>query len=171
MRTLLFFFALMAFSFVGHQAEAEEKFSHTKLLEYVSMSAKRWGIQEELILAVAKTESSINPLAINIRGKAYYPQDRNEALALIKKASQEGKSFDTGMMQLNVHTLKSIGVLPEIALDPYINILIGSWLLANDLRRFGHTWQAIGNYHTPVRKNPERAKAYAQKVISNLEGL
>jgi soluble lytic murein transglycosylase-like protein len=171
MRTLLFFFVLMAFSCVGIRAEAGENFSQTKLLEYMSLSAKRWGIQEELILAVAKTESSINPFAINIRGKAYYPQDSSEALELIRKASQEGKSFDTGVMQLNIHTLNLIGISPEVALDPYINILIGSWLLANDLRRFGYTWKAIGNYHTPVRKNPERAKAYAQKVISNLGGL
>lgn len=171
MRKLTFFLVLVAFSFASTQAKAEKTYSTAQLIEYMAQSAEKWGIQEELILAVAKTESSVKPWAINIKGKAYYPQSYDAALELIKKASKERKSFDVGVMQLNVYTLKRIGVSPEVALDPYINIMIGGWLLANELRRFGYTWQAIGSYHTPVKKNPERGKAYAKKVISNLGGL
>lgn len=168
MRKLTLCLAFIAIFFTGLQARADDQYSTAQFRAYMAISAQKWGIQEELILAVAETESSAKPWAINIKGKAYYPKSRNEAIDLIKRTLKEGKSFDVGVMQLNVYTLKRIGISPDVALDPYINILIGGWLLANELRRFGYTWQAIGNYHTPVKKNPERAKAYAQKVISNL---
>lgn len=55
-------------------------------------------------------------------------------------------------------------------MDPEPNILMGSWILAQELNRFGYHWKAIGSYHTPVDKNPERARQYASKVLSKLGG-
>ena len=54
-----------------------------------------------LVEAIARQESGLNPLAINIAGKSYSPATREEAEQLIQKAIAAGLSFDVGMMQTN----------------------------------------------------------------------
>lgn len=54
-----------------------------------------------LVEAIARQESGLNPLALNITGKSYYPATREEAERLIQNAIAAGQSFDVGMMQTN----------------------------------------------------------------------
>jgi soluble lytic murein transglycosylase-like protein len=55
----------------------------------------------QLVEAIARQESGLNPLAVNIAGKSYYPATREEAEQLIQKAIAAGQSFDVGKMQIN----------------------------------------------------------------------
>lgn len=134
------------------------------------MAGLTWDIPTPLIKAIAKTESNYHPWAVNIAGRSYYPETREEALNLVRSAVARKKSFDIGIMQLNSWWLKRLKLTPEQVLDPEPNILMGSWILAQELNRFGYHWKAIGSYHTPVDKNPERARQYASKVLSKLGG-
>lgn len=54
-----------------------------------------------LIEAIARQESSMNPLAVNVAGKDYYPATRQEVEAIIAAAQASGKSFDMELMQIN----------------------------------------------------------------------
>ena len=54
-----------------------------------------------LVEAIARQESGMNPLALNVAGKSYYPATREEAEQLIRKAIAAGQSFDVGTMQTN----------------------------------------------------------------------
>ncbi|MDL2313945.1 lytic transglycosylase domain-containing protein [Desulfovibrio sp. OttesenSCG-928-C14] len=128
-----------------------------------------WGTPTSLGMAIAKVESDFRPWAVNIQGKSYYMNDRESALALIKKASAQRKSYDLGLMQINSYWLKKLKLNPADVLDPKINVIIGCWILSEELKRYGMTWKAIGAYHTPVAKNPDRARAYANKVLRTWE--
>lgn len=55
----------------------------------------------QLVEAIARQESGLNPLAVNIAGKSYYPATREEAEQLIRKAIAAGHSFDVGKFQIN----------------------------------------------------------------------
>ena len=134
------------------------------------MASQTWEIPAPLIKAIAETESGYHPWAVNIAGRSYYPEAREEALNLIRSAMARKKSFDIGVMQLNSWWLKRLKLAPEQVLDPEPNILIGSWILAQELYRHGYHWKAVGSYHTPVDKNPERARQYASKVLSKMGG-
>ena len=48
--------------------------------------------------AIAWQESGMNPLAVNIAGKSYYPATREGAEQLIQRAIAAGLSFDFGKM-------------------------------------------------------------------------
>lgn len=43
----------------------------------------------------------MNPLAVNVAGKDYYPATRQEVEAIIAAAQASGKSFDMELMQIN----------------------------------------------------------------------
>jgi soluble lytic murein transglycosylase-like protein len=113
-------------------------------------AAQRYGIDVRLLYAIAKTESGVNPRAIN----------RNT-----------NGSYDVGLMQINSSwfpLLRRYGIDEKQLFDGCVSLHVGSWILAQNARRLGNAWEAVGAYNS---RNPERRRAYALKVYKNLPGL
>ena len=124
-----------------------------------------------LIMAISKHESNYHPWALNIAGKSYKPGSKREALDLIRKAMDAGRSFDIGLMQINNWWLRRLKLTPEQVIEPQNNILVGAMILRQEVQKYGLTWRAIAAYHTPPDKNPGRGKAYARNVLSHLKKI
>lgn len=139
--------------------------------EHINEACTRWNVPKKLVLAIMKQESGKNPWAVNVAGRSYMPVTKAEAVKIANAARASGKSFDVGIMQVNSYWLKRFGFTPEYALEPRNNIIIGTWILKNEIQRFGLGWQAVASYHTPVAKNPERGRRYAQSVINILKRM
>lgn len=110
-------------------------------------AGRRYGIDPRLLYAIARTESSLDPRAIN----------RNK-----------NGSYDVGLMQINSSwfpLLKRHGIEERHLYDPCVSLQVGSWILAQNLRRLRDPWLAVGAYNSPT---PARARAYALKVYKNL---
>lgn len=165
-----FLLAVISILMISWSSASSALATDTGYLNLFEMAGQTWAIPTTLIKAIAKTESNYHPWAVNIAGRSYYPETREEALDLIRSAMARRKSVDIGIMQLNSWWLKRLKLTPEQILDPEPNILMGSWILAQELNRYGYHWKAVGSYHTPVDKNPERARQYASKVLSKLGG-
>ena len=100
-----------------------------------------------LLYAIAKTESGLNPNAVN--------RNRNG-------------SYDIGLMQVNsrwLPTLRKYGVDEKQLFDPCVSIHVGAWILAQNMQRMGNSWEAVGAYNA---RNPELRLRYARKVYRNL---
>lgn len=121
----------------------------------------RYSVPKALVVAIAQTESSMNPLTVNVAGKSYYPASREGALRLIHAAKARRLSHDIGLMQINNWWLDRLGIAPETALEPANNAMIGVWILAGEIRRHGFNWKAVGAYHSPT---PARQAFYARAV-------
>ena len=102
-----------------------------------------------LIEAIARQESSLNPLAVNVAGKDYYPTTRQEAETIIAAAQASGKSFDVGLFQINRWWMKRHNIPPASLLDPEVNRTWGVWILEQEIARHGLNWRAVGKYHSP----------------------
>lgn len=124
-------------------------------------------IPVELAIAVAKHESGMKPLCINVEGKDYLPASREEAEKIIRKSQKEDKSYDVGLMQINSQWVKRWKIDPVSLLEPETNIRLGVRLLAEEIERHGLNWRAIGKYHSP---NPLRGMQYAGMVTRHLRG-
>ncbi|AIY39646.1 Hpa2 protein [Collimonas arenae] len=110
-------------------------------------AATRYGVNPDLLYAIAKTESSLNPRAIN----------RNK----------DG-TYDIGLMQINSRwfpQLEKYGVDREQLFDPCVSIQIGAWILAQNMRRLGNSWNAVGAYNSG---NPVLRMKYAMRVYRNI---
>ena len=124
-------------------------------------AAKFWGVPVAWTQAIAEVESGHNPWALNIEGKGYQFASKEKAVTMAKQADAEGRSFDSGVMQVNNFWLKKYGIPLEAAFDPLANIYLGSWILKQEIERHGQTWEAVGAYHSP---NAARGGEYAEMV-------
>jgi len=109
--------------------------------------ASWYGVNVHLLYAIAKTESNLNPNAMN----------RNK-----------NGSYDIGMMQINsswLPTLRKHGISEEQLKDPCISLQVGAWILAQNMARMGTTWEAVGAYNA---RTPALRIKYAHKVYKNL---
>ena len=129
--------------------------------------AEGTGPPPRLVEAIARQESALNPLAVNVAGKSYYPTTRAEAEAIIRQAQAAGKSFDVGLMQINSWWMERYGIPPASLLDPAVNRVWGEWILTREIARHGLNWRAVGKYHSP---DVERGRRYAWFVYLHYAG-
>lgn len=110
-------------------------------------AAARYGVNAHLLYAIARTESNLNPRALN----------RNK-----------NGSVDVGLMQINSRwfpMLRKYGVSEEQLLDPCTSIHVGAWVLAQNMQRMGNSWEAVGAYNA---RDPVLRQRYAGKVYRNI---
>ncbi len=106
-------------------------------------AAERYGISSELLYAIARAESGLDPQAVG--------RNRNG-------------SRDIGLMQINsawLPRLSAHGIAERDLFDPCTSIHVGAWILAGNVQRLGYTWEAIGAYNA---SSPALRRAYAERV-------
>lgn len=110
-------------------------------------AAAAYGVNPYLLYAIARTESGLNPSALN----------RNK-----------NGSYDIGLMQINsrwLPTLRKYGITEPQLFDSCTSIHVGAWVLAQNIRRMGNSWEAVGAYNA---RDPELRIRYALKVYKNI---
>lgn len=95
-------------------------------------AAQRYGVSSQLLYAVAKVESHLNPKALNLSHR------------------QRTGSYDIGLMQINSSNLPALarhGIGERDLYNPCTNINVGAWLLAQTFSRHGVSWDGVGAYN------------------------
>ena len=109
----------------------------------------RFGVDKRLIVAIAKTESSLNP-------NAESPKNANG-------------SYDIGMMQVNSGWLPALakhGISHADLKGGCTNIHVGAWILSQNISRHGKTWKAVGAFNAVTTS---KQVSYVSKVQQNYE--
>jgi soluble lytic murein transglycosylase-like protein len=129
-----------------------------ELADYGSECTGGW-LNPDLIVAVILAESGGNPYAININGVgSFYPSSYEEAVELIYGYNRA--NVDIGLMQVNYLSWGGVtGLGPEEFFDPWINVCVGSQILAHYIRQNGYP--GIGRYNAI---SPAKQVKYIRKV-------
>ncbi|MDY7573511.1 lytic transglycosylase domain-containing protein [Actimicrobium sp. CCI2.3] len=112
-------------------------------------AAQRYGINPAMLVAIERTESGLNPNAIN--------RNRNG-----------NGSVDLGLMHINSRwfpLLRQYGIGEQQLRDPCTSIHVGAWILSQNMQRLGKSWDAVGAYNS---SQPAQRAAYARRVYRNL---
>ena len=110
-------------------------------------AAERYHLSPELLYAVARTESALDPLAL---------------------ARNRNGTRDIGLMQINsawLPQLAALGIGERDLFDPCTSIHVGAWILATNVQRLGYNWEAVGAYNAA---SPALRRAYARRVYREL---
>lgn len=120
-------------------------------------AGERYGIEPELLKAIAIVESGLSAAAVN---------------------KNNNGTTDVGLMQINsqhFNQLKKYRITPRLLINnPCQNIMTGAWVLAGQMRVFGYSWDAVGAYNAGNardRKTKIARMRYSQKVARVYQGL
>lgn len=133
--------------------EYKHLFNNAQVMEGCwDKAGKTYGVDPWLLMAVAKVESGFNANAIN---------------------KNKNSSVDLGMMQINsfwLPTLNKYGINTRDLLNPCTSVFVGSWIMAQNIKKFGYNQDGIGAYNSPgnitIRRRYAQAvyKAYNQLI-------
>ncbi|WP_265519447.1 transglycosylase SLT domain-containing protein [Nitratireductor luteus] len=135
-------------------------------------ASSKYHIPAGILYAVGLTETgvrgSLQPYALNIEGKAFFPKSRGEAQAAFTEAKARGKTLiDLGCMQVNHHYHGAEFRSVVEMLDPHKNVDYAARFLVR-LKQRHATWSmAVARYHAGPDNDPAQ-KRYICRVIANM---
>lgn len=138
----------------------------------IQSAAAKYQIPEGILYSVGLTETgrkgSLYPWALNIEGKAYFPDSPAAAMQAFEVARREGRQLiDMGCMQINHHFHGENFSSAQEMLDPRRNVEYAAKFLRN-LHDRHETWtMAVARYHAGPNNDPAQ-KQYVCRVIANL---
>jgi soluble lytic murein transglycosylase-like protein len=115
--------------------------------ECFSKASHRFSVDKRILVAIAQTESNLNPFAAG-------PRNNNG-------------TYDIGIMQINsgwLSTLMRLGISERDLQGACTNIHVGAWILAKNIGVHGRTWKAVGAYNATT---PSKQVTYVNKVQRN----
>jgi len=135
------------------------------------------GVAPATIQAIIRTESSFNPLALNVNGNVRLqsqPKTAAQAASWSQWLIDRGYSIDMGLMQINSRNLERLNLTPAEVFDPCQNIRAGATILTADYKRAAKIHgdgtkallHAISSYNTGTFDRGFR-NGYVAKVVSH----
>lgn len=132
--------------------------SDTVQAECYEAAAKRYAVSESLLRAIAKVESG------------------NRDARTVENVNANGTK-DIGRMQINtgwLPKLKEYGIGETELRDECTSIHVGAWILSQNIRSKGLTWDAVGAYNVGCKSLGKgecqaRRGRYAQRVYRALK--
>ena len=127
-------------------------------------ASTEYGIPANVLKAIAKVESNFNPKAVR---KPFI-------------AGNKDGSYDIGLVQINsshfARLERELGITEQHLYDGCTNLKVGASILADNVRRLGWNWNAIGAYNAGCARISKELctklrLTYANKVHAALRKL
>ncbi len=109
-----------------------------------------YGINPELLRAIAIAETGENPSIIN--------------------KNKDG-SYDMGLMQINSYWIERIPLdLNTLLSDPCYNVKAGAMIMRYCIEEYGYTWDAVGCYNAKGKIKKVKYSWRVYRILKSLKG-
>lgn len=143
-------------------------FSSPVFADCFSSAAIRYGVPSDILLAIAKVESNLDPFALNIEGRSHLKKGYLYAKKIID--GNLSGSFDVGIMQVNRMWFDKFSYPYIWGLNACWNVHFGAFILGYELKRSkGNIWVAVGNYHSPGRARQIKYIGKVKRAWQNIQ--
>jgi len=140
---------------------------------------EKYGIKDHLLETIASVESGIWdrqketfvswPWSVNVNGKGYRYDTKEEAVAEVKRLQSQGiKSIDVGCMQISLKFHGDSFESVEDAFDPETNVEYSANFLNKLYQKTGSWQKAATAYHSKV---PSHATIYKERLLKRFEKI
>lgn len=142
-------------------------------------AARDTGVPFEVLRAISLTETGRKrdgqlqpwPWTVNMEGKGTWFDDRDTALAYVRKHHAGGaRSYDVGCFQINYRWHGNAFASVEEMFDPYSNALYAAQFLKRLYAETGSWAKSAGAYHSRTPKYADRYKARFERILARLSG-
>ncbi|MFL2661254.1 MAG: transglycosylase SLT domain-containing protein [Alphaproteobacteria bacterium] len=167
----LFIYIYILYGSYLHSQDLEQCNYFTKKYE------KIYNLPNNLLTSIALVESGIKkkknqytswPWTLNVSGKSFYFDHRNELLDFLNQNFTPQKSIDVGCMQINTrYHLKNFNNLDELV-DPEKNVRYAAIFLSKLYKKYKSWNEAISRYHSSIPKNKKRYLNKVQTFWNNI---
>ncbi len=91
-------------------------------------------VSPQTMVALVKTESGGNKLALGINGARlkYQPKSESQAIAWVRYLDNHNYNYDVGLAQINSVIIKKYHLKPEQLFNPCLNLKIAGEILTNN---------------------------------------
>lgn len=138
-------------------------------LGLAQQAERLFGVPSPILQAIVLTESGDNPFALNVAGASVFPKTAAEARRIIQHSRETGANVDIGCGQISLtYHREFFGKSPEMALDPWINVVYMAREVLSGFKREGSWAKAVAVYHSG---SPERQRQYLCKVAGHVLNL
>lgn len=160
-KVILLVYLVMALNMVSEAKTIPP--SAEEMLQVIEVVERKYDIPAGLLSSIAKIESALNPLAMNIDGRAVTSGSQKQVVELANKTLAAGlTNIDLGVMQLNYRWHGKNFTSVEQMLEPESNINYAAKLLSSLKTEHGNWQTATRYYHS---KSLKHHKSYSRKVI------
>lgn len=169
-------FVLISVLYAVNSFAMDAKLDNSRYCErYFSYYEQVHDIPSGLLKAISLTETKIWhklsesyitwPWAVNAGGKAYYFDNKMEAIKAVESMMSKGqKSFDVSCMQVNLLYHPKAFTSLEQAFEPKHNINYAASFLKSNYEKHKNWHKAIAAYHS---ENPVHGTPYAARVMKH----
>ena len=140
--------------------------------EHMIRASHAYGIPLGVLYAVGLTETgrrnSLQPYALNIEGRVFFGDSKEQALAEFNAARAAGKKLiDIGCMQINHHYHRNQFPSLDAMFEPGQNVEYSARFLKQLKDRHTSWTMAVARYHAGPNNDPAQ-KRYVCAVIKNM---
>jgi hypothetical protein len=140
--------------------------------EHMIRASHAYGIPLGVLYAVGLTETgrrnSLQPYALNIEGRVFFGDSKEQALAEFNAARAGGKKLiDIGCMQINHHYHRKQFPSLDAMFEPGQNVEYSARFLKQLKDRHTSWTMAVARYHAGPNNDPAQ-KRYVCAVIKNM---
>ena len=171
--------ALMLTATQSFAASSPDLRDANRCTRYFKVYEKKFNIPAQLLKAISINESGrwhskekqrvAWPWTLNVAGKGFYFDSKNEALQTVKSHVRAGaKSYDVGCMQINMHYHGKAFRNLNQAFDPRFNVAYAASLLRSHYDANGSWDIAVAHYHSKTQSKGTKYAERVRKIWHNL---